>query len=1067
LKNHDSKEQYMIYRRGTAFSIVLIFTALSLLGWFFLPLMSVSLQPSATLAVFNISSRWPNVSATNVEVRLTSKIEAALNTIEGVKSIKSVSSPGRAKVELEIDKFVKPEKIRLEISSLLRRLYPKLPQGSTYPQIRTGSSDNKEQKPLLIFSLNGPGDSFQLQEYAENNIKTKLALLQGIDKIQVYGGLGYRVNIKYDEEACRILGITSEGIRNSLSDNFMQMSLGRVVLDIADKSNLIALKLDIPVSDFTDWESIAIKKTGGRIIHLGDIAKIEKAEQSAESYFRINGKNAINIVVYPEKGSNAIALSKKVLAQINLLSIGLPSAYAINNTYNSTEYVNAELSKIYKRTFFTLLILLAFVFIVSLSYKYVLLIVLSLFTNISISFILYYLLGIEIHLYSLAGITVSLGLIIDNSIVMADHLIYRKNLKVYTALLASTLTTIVSLVIVWFLPGNLKLKLWDFALIIVVNLFVSLVVSLFYIPALLSRMKLDKKKSASAFRIKRIKVWLNVRYFVFINFMIRYRTWALLLLLLAFGLPVFLLPNKIDRQGFWPDIYNNTLGSDWYVDNLKPSVNKYLGGSLRLFSYYVFENSYYAEAEETKLSVVAALPKGATVEQLNAVIIELEKFIGQFSDKINYLSRINGAQFAEIQISFKNNNPSDPFPYILKNRIVAQTIDMGGVNWDVYGIGKGFSNRLGINEMVNFKVALKGYNYDELERQAIKLKAKLEKHPRVKKVNIAAGRNWWAKEKSYEYFIRMKTDKMEGRSIANSDVYHEIAKNSVFDNGQGWLFTGSSYELINIVPDKKIQPDKWEVMNRPMTSSGFKLAQFIDIEKQTEQQSIYKENQNYIRTVDFQYIGSSKFGREFLEKVLKEMDAEFPIGYSAKSMQGYYGLKEQSVPYTFLILLIGLIIFVLCSILFESLKRPIAIILMVPASFIGVFMSFYFFDFNFDQGGYASFVLISGLVVNSAIYILNDFDLLSGKKKEKVNTRIYVKAFNRKIVPVLLTIGSTVLGLLPFVIGGQNEPFWFALAAGTMGGLIFSIFIIVVYLPIFVLRKNSMLTASFSRTEKT
>jgi len=127
--------------------------------------------------------------------------------------------------------------------------------------------------------------------------------------------------------------------------------------------------------------------------------------------------------------------------------------------------------------------------------------------------------------------------------------------------------------------------------------------------------------------------------------------------------------------------------------------------------------------------------------------------------------------------------------------------------------------------------------------------------------------------------------------------------------------------------------------------------------------------------------------------------------------------------------------------------------------FIGVFLTFYLFGFNFDQGGYASFVLLSGVSVNSALYIINDFNNLRAQYANKDSVWLYFKAFNYKIVPVILTITSTIVGLLPFVWDGQNEVFWFSFAVGSIGGLMFSLIGIYLYLPLFTLKRINGFTA--------
>ena len=151
-----------------------------------------------------------------------------------------------------------------------------------------------------------------------------------------------------------------------------------------------------------------------------------------------------------------------------------------------------------------------------------------------------------------------------------------------------------------------------------------------------------------------------------------------------------------------------------------------------------------------------------------------------------------------------------------------------------------------------------------------------------------------------------------------------------------------------------------------------------------------------------------------------------------------------------LILLVIVIIYFICSILLESFRQPLAIISLIPFSFIGVFLTFYLFEFNFDQGGFASFILLCGITVNAGLYIVNDYNQLKRSGRRGNLLQLYVNAFNHKIIPIILTIFSTVLGLIPFVMGGQSEVFWFSFAVGAMGGLIFSLVGLVFYLPLFL-----------------
>ena len=165
----------------------------------------------------------------------------------------------------------------------------------------------------------------------------------------------------------------------------------------------------------------------------------------------------------------------------------LPAGYEMHANYDATAYIQEELHKIYVRTGLTLLILLLFVLLITREMRYLALIVVSLAVNLCVAVIFYYLLGLEMQLYSLAGITISQSLVIDNTIVMTDHIRRRHNREAFLSILAATLTTMGALVIVFFLDEEIRLDLQDFAAVVIINLAVSLLTALFLVPALIGR----------------------------------------------------------------------------------------------------------------------------------------------------------------------------------------------------------------------------------------------------------------------------------------------------------------------------------------------------------------------------------------------------------------------------------------------------------------------------------------------------------------------------------------------------------------------------------------------------
>jgi multidrug efflux pump subunit AcrB len=236
----------------------------------------------------------------------------------------------------------------------------------------------------------------------------------------------------------------------------------------------------------------------------------------------------------------------------------------------------------------------------------------------------------------------------------------------------------------------------------------------------------------------------------------------------------------------------------------------------------------------------------------------------------------------------------------------------------------------------------------------------------------------------------------------------------------------------------------------------YKFNDFSTIEKETTSPVISKTNQQYQVYLQFDYIGSDKFARNYINEKVDNFKPLVPIGYAVSSGNtGIYWWGKQDKNQYWLLLLIVVMIFFICTVLFESLLQPFAVILTIPVGYIGIILTFYLFGLNFDQGGFAALVMLSGITVNAAIYILNDYNNLRRQNKERnlLDIKLYFKAFNYKIIPILLTVVSTVLGFVPF-LNGEKQPFWFALAVGSIGGLLFSLLGIVFYLPLFLGIKN-------------
>ena len=240
--------------------------------------------------------------------------------------------------------------------------------------------------------------------------------------------------------------------------------------------------------------------------------------------------------------------------------------------------------------------------------------------------------------------------------------------------------------------------------------------------------------------------------------------------------------------------------------------------------------------------------------------------------------------------------------------------------------------------------------------------------------------------------------------------------------------------------------DQWQMENSflKLQDREVRLSDFMNISQREAKKIIKRENQEYVITLAFNVLGSYNYTYNIVRRYMEEFDAMMPVGF--RCLQNEYRFDEEKNQQYLLLGLVAIIIFFICSIVFESLYKALVIILLIPISMVGAFLVYHFGGVEFGLGGFAALVLLSGLTVNAGIYLMNEYNN---------NGKNYLRAYNHKIIPILLTVLSTVLGLVPFVFDQDENHFWYSFAMGSVGGLLFSLVALVFALPVFTPSRRS------------
>ena len=985
-----------------AFSILLTMCVLMIVGAALITRLDVSDQPRPRQGrTLTVTFGWNGASAKVLEQEVTSRVEGVVGMVNGVASVSSESNFGHGRVEIRLKPEASVSSVKFEVASLLRQLRDKLPPGVSYPQLAGGEvvtrSSGDYDQPILTYHINADMPDREIRKLVERQVKPYLMRVDGVRTVDVSGGSDLEMEVAYDADLLSNYGITAGDLADAIRSYLGRENVVGDAYRHDSEGNLSRITLFLKVDgDKIDFESIPVVTVGEKIIYLNNLATCSFKEKVPHFFYRVNGMNTVYLTVYAEENVNINKVADQVKTIIDDSGEvnGRPLYFTCDTDRAKERF--SEFQVLIRRSAISLVILLLFVFLCKRDWKYLFIVAVSLLANLLLAVICYDLFDMRLEPFSMAGVTISLGLIIDSTIVMVDHYSYHRNHRAFTGIMAAMLTTIGSLIIVFWLPDSMKDSLYDFAWMIIVNLAVALLVSALFVPALVTRMNYSCRKAGRPRNLRIILLW-NRFYRGYMR-VAQHRILRWPIMLAFFGL---------------------------------------FGWTLCLFLDTVNKSHYEREKREVKLYISGKMPVGGTAAQLNEKVLDVEAFLSTFKEIKHFESYVSDGG-AQMMVEFTDEAQNSSFPYKLENKTIGKLVSIGGADWATHGVSeRGFSNSLNL-QYRSQQIVIAGYDYDQLYRYAEIMQKKMKENPRVVDLVI---RNVGEGEQEQELYMEYDREKLTAYGMNVNEMYGRMA--SILS--EYYVGRKGNTDIV-LRPHQYNSFDQWQMENSflKLQDREVRLSDFMNISQREAKKSIKRENQEYVITLAFNVLGSYNYTYNIVRRYMEEFDAMMPVGF--RCLQNEYRFDEEENQQYLLLGLVAIIIFFICSIVFESLYKALVIILLIPISMVGAFLVYHFGGVEFGLGGFAALVLLSGLTVNAGIYLMNEYNN---------NGKNYLRAYNHKIIPILLTILSTVLGLVPFVFDQDENHFWYSFAMGSIGGLLFSLVALVFAMPVFTPSRRS------------
>ena len=536
------------------FATVLILS-LSVIGAFAFTRLGVDRFPKVDFPTVLVTTVQPGAAPEQIETEITDKIEQAVNTISGIDELRSTSSEGVSQVAisfvLEKETDVAAQEVRDKVNSVL----PLLPKTIQQPRVDKMDPD---AAPVLSLALSAKKPIRDITEYADKVLRRQLESINGVGQVLILGGRQRQVNVWLDADRLRAYNVTVTDVSRALQAQNAEIPGGRV--DQGPQS--LTLRTRGRVQTVAEFNDIVVREKDGHPVRIGDVAQVEDGQADSDTVANVDGADTVLLSVRRQSGTNTVEVVDAVLERVNELKATLPPGYDVRVVRDTSEFIKASIHNVEEHLIVGSILATLVVLLFLMNMRSTIIAAIAIPTSIIATFGLVWYMGFTLNVMTMLALTLSVGIVIDDAIVVLEN-IYRfieekhdnqlqaavdATQEIGLAVLATTLSLVAIFVPVGFMGGIVGRFMKSFGLTMAFAIMVSLLVSFTLTPMLSARwLKVDPHgKDKHSSKDSKIFRAIDVFYTRMLTWAMRHR-WlvaGLAVLVLLSSAPLFMLANK-------------------------------------------------------------------------------------------------------------------------------------------------------------------------------------------------------------------------------------------------------------------------------------------------------------------------------------------------------------------------------------------------------------------------------------------------------------------------------------------------------------------------------------------
>ena len=978
----------------------------------------VAALPSFNTPVISVSASLPGASPENMASAVALPLEKEFSTIDGIKAISSVNSLGSTSISLEFNNNRDIDKAAVDVQAALLRAQRRLPiEMTTSPSYR---KVNPADTPVLVVRLSSPSVSLSdLNDYAENLLSPNLSTISGVAQIIVYGAKRYAVRVLARPDALGNRNLTMDDVANAINKANSNTPVG--VLNGPRQSITIYANPQLVRPE--EFGNLIISQKNGLPIYLKDVAEVIESYENVYTLASSNGERSIAIAVLRQPNANTVEVVKSVKALLPEIQKQMPESIKLQVANDRSLSIIEAIHDVNVTLALTVLLVVLVIFLFLKHAAATLIPSISLPISLIGAFFLLYIMGYSLDNISLLGITLAVGLVVDDAIVVLENIMrhiengmdpLKASLKgskeVGFTIISISISLIAVFIPLFFLPGPIGLLFREFAVVVSLAIFVSAIVSLTIVPMLCSRFLPKPGVHAKEFAINkqfdRFFNWMLKTYIHYLDLALHHRKIVLLGAISTFAISIFLFMNS--PKGFFPeeDIGQILMTTEASEDMSFDSMLKLQDQAAEIVSK--------DPNVDTSISIIGG--GNSSGKNTGRIFIVLKP-------------KSERAKMAKIMEGLRVKFREIPGLQVYMRPI--QNLQIGGRS-----------------SKSRYQFTLQSVGFDGVNEWADKLMQKLRADPIFRDVTSDS------QLKGLNVKIDINREKAASAGITIADIRSALYA-SYGERQVSTIYTpvNTYYVILETAKeDRQYETDLNKIFVRGRATD--KLIPLSSVATFTR--SIGPTAVNHLGQIPAVTLSFNLAPDVFLGDATKKIE-EFTkeIGLPPSIITSYGGdaavFKENQSGQVILILAALGVIYILLGVLYESYIHPLTILAGLPSAAIGAILALRIFGFELTVIASIGILLLIGIVKKNAILMI-DFALDAQRNQGMSPEQAIKEACILRFRPIMMTTFAALMGALPIAFGiGAGAELRQPLGISVAGGLILSQFVTLIITPVIYL----------------